>query len=79
MSFRLLAESRPVARKEHKCIWCGENILKGETYRRERSIYEEMMQDHKWHLECNSAAAEFFADGAEEFSPHDNPRGEQPE
>jgi len=68
MSYTLLDETRPKARKEHQCIWCGEKILIGETYRREKSVYDGNMQDHKWHLECNLDAQEYFRKyGDEDF------------
>jgi hypothetical protein len=76
--YRLLAESFPVARKQHRCIWCGEPILRGEKYRHERSVYDGEMQDHKWHLECDAAFAEELKyDPTGEFSPHDNERPER--
>ena len=73
MSYALLSETHPKARKEHRCIWCGEKILIGETYRHEKSVYDGDMQDHKWHLECDKAAAEHFRNG-EEFMAGDNER-----
>lgn len=75
MSYTLLSESFPVARKQHRCIWCGEAILPGEKYRSERSVFEGDMQNHKWHLECDEAATAEWSEGADaEFSPHDNER-----
>lgn len=69
--YRLLSETFPVARKQHRCIWCGELILPGEKYRHERSVYDGQMQDHKWHPEC---AEDQQRDGREtgewEFIPH---------
>lgn len=50
--YRLLDQSDPVARKAHRCIWCGERIDVGETYRREKSVYYGHMQNHAWHPEC---------------------------
>lgn len=47
--------------------------MKGERYRHEISKYEEL-QNLRWHLECNSAAAEYFQSGEEEFTPHENDR-----
>ena len=74
MSYTLLSESWPIARKQHRCIWCGQHIEAGEKYRRERSVYDGDMQNHKWHQECNAAAAEYFRQGEDEFSPHENER-----
>ena len=53
MSYALLSETTPKARKEHQCIWCGEKILIGEKYRREKSAYDGSMQNHAWHIECD--------------------------
>jgi hypothetical protein len=77
--YRLLAESFPVARKQHRCIWCGEPILRGEKYRHERSVYNGEMQDHKWHLECDADFAEGlkYDPGNCEFTPHSSPRPER--
>lgn len=76
MSYTLLSESWPVARKQHRCIWCGQRIEPGEKYRRERSVYDGAMQDHKWHPECDEQfGIECAAEGGNlEFSPHDNER-----
>lgn len=69
--YTLLGETFPVARKRHRCIWCGESILPGEKYRRERSVYDGSMQDHKWHVECDAAFVEDLNDGGDqEFIPY---------
>ena len=54
MSFNLLSESNPVARKPHSCVWCGEEIPKGEKYHARTYIFEGLQSD-KAHLECKSA------------------------
>lgn len=75
MGYVLISESTPKARKPHRCIWCGESIPVGETYRRERSVYDGEPQNHKWHLECNAAACKQYFDlGEEEFEAFDNER-----
>ena len=74
MSYSLLSENHPKARKEHQCIWCGQMILKGEKYRRETSIYDGNFQNHKWHLECDAAAKVEFRNGEDEFDPCQNER-----
>jgi hypothetical protein len=74
VSYALLSESWPIARKQHRCIWCGQHIEPGEKYRRERSVYDGEMQDHKWHPECDADAAVQFRDGEEEFAPYENER-----
>lgn len=75
MSYALLSETTPKARKEHRCIWCAETILEGERYRREKSIYDGNMQNHAWHLECSEAAIDEFNEAPEEdFAAGDNER-----
>lgn len=73
MSYTLMSESKPRARKRHFCIWCGDAINKGEVYRHERSVYDGHWQDHKWHLECDEASEDHFR-YQEEFCPYDNER-----
>ena len=74
MMYQLIKETFPVARKAHKCIWCGQSIVPGERYRHEISKYDEF-QDHKWHQECNAAAVVQFTETLEvEFDAYDNDR-----
>lgn len=74
MTYTLLVETFPVARKDHKCIWCGQIIIKGEKHRHEKSVYDGI-QDHRWHLECNKAANDYFRkEHEEEFAPYENKR-----
>lgn len=71
MSYALLRDSWPIARKKHRCIWCGEFILVGEKYRREQSVYDGEFQNHAWHPECNTDAQDYFLEfGDEEFSAY---------
>ena len=75
MSYSLIAEHFPVARKMHRCIWCGESIVTGEKYRDERSTFDGEFQHHKWHMECNADAVEYFNSGeGPEFYAHENER-----
>jgi hypothetical protein len=73
MSYALLDETFPIARKKHRCIWCGQPVEIGEKYRREKSVYDGNMQDFKWHLECHEGAREHFRH-EEEFDAYDNER-----
>lgn len=74
MSYTLIRETFPVARKQHKCIWCGQAILVGEKHRHEVSRYDEL-QDHRWHMECDADFAESLRDGDDpEFQPYSAPR-----
>lgn len=74
MSYAMISQTTPFAKKAHVCIWCGEKIAIGQRYVRERSVYEREPQNHKWHLECRDAAVEYFQSGESEFCPHDNER-----
>lgn len=76
MSYRLLGEFRPIARKAHKCIWCGEAITAGERYLRERSVCENGMQNFAWHFACNNVAQNDFKNGDCEFTAYNNDRAE---
>ena len=44
--------SYPTARKEHKCMWCGDTIKVGEKYERSTLIYDGQIYDWVCHLEC---------------------------
>ena len=74
MTYQLIHESTPVARKPHRCIWCGEAIGVGVKYHHEISKYDEL-QDHRWHSACRGASYEYFMNGdGPEFSPYENER-----
>lgn len=76
MSYQLLSETSPKARKEYACIWCVENIYKGDVHIHEVSTYDGDFQDHRWHEECKTAADKYFCEyGEEEFLPHGCKRG----
>lgn len=76
MSYQLLSETERTARKEYRCIWCPEMILKGDKHVHEASKYEGHFQDFRWHLECKQAANKWFRKYGEEcFSEHEFKRG----
>ena len=75
MTYQLLHENRPRARKRHTCIWCGEDIEKGEQYHYEQSIYDGNFQNHHWHLECQQIAVDEWFPDDEQFMPYEHPRG----
>lgn len=78
MSYKLIRELTPRARKDHQCVWCGEKIFAGHTYLFERSVFDGRYQNHRWHFECATAAKrEAKAEGGEiTFDLHCNPRPE---
>ncbi len=73
MSYRLFSITPRTAKKKHHCIWCGQFILPGEAYHDERSVFDNMIQRHRWHPECYEAAQQEFEDGPE-FNAWENPR-----
>jgi hypothetical protein len=78
MSYVLISETRPKAKKQYDCIWCVEKIEAGETHIHEVSKYDRQFQDHRWHPECHEAAMDYFHKyGEEEFNPHECKRGSQ--
>ena len=75
MSFRLFSKNTRTAKKQHRCIWCGEKILISEKYVDERSLYDDNIQRHRWHLECNDDSIKYFTKSCEnEFSAYENER-----
>ena len=76
MSYTLLSEATRTARKQHRCIWCGQDIAAAEQYVDERSVYDGDIQHHRWHPECLDAMRDEAREwgGSFEFSPHDNDR-----
>ena len=75
MSYELLSETTPKARKDYSCIWCGEPIPKGEFHVHEVSKYDGDFQDHRWHPECIKASKEYFSADGEEFFGGEFKRG----
>lgn len=52
-------------KKRHCCIYCGQSIVPGETYMREKSIGDDW-QDFAWHPEClEDQRANWIEDGGE--------------
>lgn len=75
MSYTLFSLIDRRAAKNHRCIWCGEEIERGERYRDERSVYDGNIQRHRWHPECQVDSENYFREsGEEEFDPYENER-----
>jgi hypothetical protein len=74
VSWTQLSESTPLARKDHKCSWCGQPIPKGTRYAYSSGIFEGRMVVNKMHPECDAAAIEDFREWGEGFTPYDNER-----
>jgi hypothetical protein len=74
--YQEISITNPKSRKEYRCIWCPEKILKGESHVHEVCKYEGDFQDHRWHQECWDAARKFFNENDEsEFEPNSFKRG----
>lgn len=54
----ILKESKPTARKEHKCEFCGGTIAIGEKYDRQTSVYDGGVYDWITHCDCSKLAHE---------------------
>lgn len=67
MSYTLLSRNTRTAQKQHRCIWCGEDILPGESYVDERSVFDGDFQKHRWHPECED---DFQAGHDDTFTPY---------
>ena len=52
MSFELLSGSFPVAKKAHKCVWCGEEIKIGEKHYKFVGLNDGDFQSSRLHNEC---------------------------
>lgn len=74
MSYELLSQSRPIARKPHTCDWCGDDILKGERYEVHTGFYNGEFQTSRFHAECVDPCMEHCREN-EEFTPRAFKRG----
>jgi len=63
------------ARKEYRCVWCGEKILKEEKHtKRAYVMYREFIHDRA-HLECYAAMLDYDWSDDDEFSAYMFKRG----
>ena len=76
MSYTFLAESKPKAAKEHRCIWCGETILKGEIHVQQSGVFDGELQENRFHYDCHPAMQTDLRESREdEFEPYAYKRG----
>lgn len=54
----VLRNTTPIARKEHRCDFCGDIISIGETYNRQTNVYDGCIYDWVSHSECSQLAYE---------------------
>ena len=55
---KVLRDKTPVARKEHRCNFCGGVISVGEKYNRQTNVYDGRVDDWVSHCECSKLACE---------------------
>jgi len=68
--------TKPKARKNHRCYWCGETICRGETYVRWGWAEDGKMSTVRMHPECYKAASDSIKSNYDEYLPEcENPRG----
>ena len=75
MSAYLDPEHVKSARKSHRCDWCGERIVVGEAYIRQRCFDDGDAGTTRMHVECRAVIVEDTPVGPFEFTPFSNPRG----
>lgn len=75
MTYHLFSDTVRRAAKQHRCIWCGQAINKGDSYHDERSVADDSFQNHRWHPECKAYANEDMLGGGDwEFLAWSNDR-----
>ncbi len=52
----ILKETKPIARKEHKCMFCYGIIHKGQKYLRQTNVVDGVVGDFVCHQECQDVA-----------------------
>lgn len=77
---QLLSDGWSVAKKEHRCVWCGETIEIGVLYYRSNLLFCGEFQSQAWHAECHDAFwqatdVEGGIDPEDGFTPYDFIRG----
>lgn len=59
----MLSDTRPIARKEHKCGECNQTIMPGEKYINEVAVDSNGLGVHKTCLDCSDIRHQFICDG----------------
>ena len=76
MSYEEIRCSCPRAKKEYKCVWCGEKILVGEVHTSRAYRFDGCFQSDRMHMECVTASGKLSRDEIDEgFLPGEFVRG----
>jgi hypothetical protein len=76
VSWQHLSTDRPKARKDYKCVWCGERIPVGERHVAVSGIMDGDFQSNRFHAECDTACQQEMKQSGEDcFMPHEYKRG----
>lgn len=63
------------AGKDHRCIWCGQKINKGDRYTYHAGVFDGDWQSNHYHPECFGCIPEDpYYDPSEGFVPYENDR-----
>ncbi len=66
--------THPVGRKDYRCEWCGETILRGEKHTQFTGMWEGEFQNWRMHDECHEAGSHFNDEISDGFTPYGNER-----
>ena len=80
MGYTEFVSQAVTVRINHKCIWCGETIKKGETAHRIKAIHDGEFEDDRYHPECIVACRDYMIEWPEDgFDPYTHDRGSMDE
>lgn len=66
MSWETISESKPKARKDYRCMFCGNTIEKGKTYRKSVGKWEGELIEWKYCEFCDSFLINAYMDATGE-------------
>ena len=72
----ILTDETRVARKRHRCEWCGESIEVGQRYRYYSGVFDGEFQSTHMHTECLLACDRELRNSYDDFfMPFEHARG----
>lgn len=69
--------SKPKARKQHRCIWCGEAITVGEVHEKQVLKHIGDLHCNRFHMECSGPCSSYCSGADGEFMPYEGIRGKK--